>query len=106
MVDVQYVVSRLEDSERIELSGHAERRAKLRGIDPVRVVSVLEEGEVLGARPNDNPNVEIDYSETYLVLIRSQGSEFYYLPVYFKKDRALVTTVLKLSESNIQLLEW
>jgi len=106
MEGVEYVRSRLDDCDRIDLSGHAEERAELRGIDPEKVVSAVEEQEILGVRPNSNPNVEIDYSETYLVLIQSEDSELFYLPVYFTGDSALITTVLKLSESNLDVSEW
>lgn len=106
MKDLDYVVSRIKKASSIELSEHAEKRADIRGIEPEKIRSTLENGDILGFRSNNNPNVGIEYSETYLVLTQSQDSELYYLPVYFTGDSVLVTTVLKLSESNLDVLEW
>lgn len=106
MVDAGYLNSRFDEVGEIRISEHAKDRAKLRGIDEERVKSALLNGDILGAKPNENPNVGIDYVETYLVLIASEGSEMYYLPVYFMEEYALVATVLKFSESKGDLLEW
>jgi hypothetical protein len=103
---LNHVLEKISEADEIELSAHAERRAKIRGIKPERVLEAVRKGELLGALPNENPNVEIKYSESYLVLIKSASNELFYLPVYFKGDKLLITTVLKFSESNIDLEEW
>lgn len=106
MEEVQYVRKKILEYDRVDLSEHARRRAKLRGIKPDKIVENIKKANILGVRPNDNPNVDISYSETYLILIKSDTSEHYYIPIYFLDDCILVTTVLKLSESNTDLLEW
>lgn len=102
---LNHVLEKISEADEVELSAHA-GRAKIRGIKPERVLEAVRKGELLGALPNENPNVEVKYSESYLVLIKSASNELFYLPVYFKADKLLITTVLKFSESNIDLEEW
>jgi len=106
MGSLNHVLEKISEINEVELSVHAERRAKIRGIKPERVLEAVKKGELLGVLPNENPNVEIKYSESYLVLIKSDSNELFYLPVYFTGDKVLITTVLKFSESNIDLEEW
>jgi hypothetical protein len=106
VVDAEYLRFKIDKYEKIRLSTHAKHRAELRGIKPEKISSALKNGDILSGRTKNNPNTGIDYSETYLVLISSRGSELYYLHIYFTGDTVLVTSVLKLSESNFDLLEW
>ena len=106
MDSLNHVLEKISEADEVEISAHAERRAKIRGIKPERVLEAIRKGELLGALPNENPNVEIKYSESYLVLIKSEPNELFYLPIYFMEDKILITTVLKFSESNIDLEEW
>ncbi|MDY6788684.1 MAG: DUF4258 domain-containing protein [Candidatus Nanohaloarchaea archaeon] len=101
-----YVRERIKNCDKIELSTHAKKRAALRGIEIDQIRNALEEGELLGVRDNYNPNVDIEYEEAYIALITSSSGECYGLPIYFQQRRALITTVLKLSKPNLEILEW
>lgn len=105
-MSISYLESRLSEVDDIVFSRHAERRASMRGLDTEVAVSALSNGDILGVKKNDNPNVAIEFVESYLVLLESDSGELFYLPIYFRDGEALITTVLKLSESNIGLLEW
>ncbi|PSH01281.1 MAG: hypothetical protein BRC26_03890 [Nanohaloarchaea archaeon QH_8_44_6] len=106
MEDTNYVKNKIREHNEISLSRHARKRAEIRGIEPKRVQKVIREGDIIGVKRNDNPNTDIEYSETYLVLISSEKDEFFYLPIYFRSSEVLITTVLKFSDSNTGLSEW
>lgn len=68
---IVYIKKKLEQISYIDISDHAIKRASLRGIEPEKIRKSLYNGEIIGVRDNENPNLEIEYRESYKVLIQS-----------------------------------